>query len=258
LKFSEWEKNVPHLGWVDFLARLKYFDSKLKIVYEPGCKIFIFEEASLLHDVIGWRKEEVEKFRSKADKIIYGLELSEILVVFPMSNLGLQTFDEWRDKYGGKSTFSIEDAIIFAMMASCSGFADRDVMDLLYRTRSRNYDEIRRKNPQQWEISKQKAAYIRSVMETRKEKNLWGKSIESFYANQGIVVGEKNFLDAVITSKEGRLALNMGGIFPNHGMAVANGDNHLLENIPEYRIEGASPVKISEGGEEFIFFYQKN
>ena len=257
-KFSESHKNFPHLGWADFLCRLKYLNEKVKTFYQPGIRIFIFEEASLFYPVLNWRREDVDAFEVVVKNIIISIDMTDMLEIIPMGDMNFPTWDDWRQgiTFEYASEHAINDSVVFAMMTSCEEFTDRCLMDCLYSQNVCDYEMIKSLYQSLWQIAYLKASYVRHVMDMRKSQNLWGKYVKEYYHAMGIDVNEHDFLDGVITHKPGRLSLDMGMVLPNHGMMILDGKGHRIE--PEYRLQDtkALPVKASSSGKEFIFFYQ--
>jgi hypothetical protein len=259
-KFFEGEKNVPHLGWADFLGEFKYLHDKVKFVYPPGIKLFIFEEASLLYPILNWKVEDVDRFEAITLKIIQVMQMSEMIVIIPMGEMDFPSLHYWnRDvSFDELKNHPIDDSVVFAMMTSCEDCQDMAIMDLLYNRRERDYASIKEKHSFLWMQAHFKAAYVRHVMDIRKQHNCWGKIIQDHYLQKGVEILEHGFVDAVITFKNGRLALNVGNLLPNHGMLVVGAKGRCI--MPEYRIrkefQHAEPIKINDGVEEFTFFYK--
>jgi hypothetical protein len=235
---------------------MKYLHEKIVTFYRPGALFFIFEEASLFHSVLGWQKKDIIRFENIVHRIINVMNMEDKLVILPMSEMQLATFEQWTEE-DHSPCYDIHDSIIYAMMMSCETGADQALAKRLYVPGKVDYEFIKREYSHLWQEAYKRASYVQDIMSFRKSLNLWDKNIQKYFCKKGVKLPESNFVDSVVTRKNGgRLSLDMGVVLPNHGMPVLSKDGCAI--VPEYRLLNSDvhPVKAIDDIGEFTFLYQ--
>ncbi len=260
LKYKEGE-NLPTYGWLHFIDFMATVNEKVKRVYPPGIKIFMFEEGTLFGERLGVSKESVAKNMEFNRRAIQKLDAPiELIPLVP---------EDFPDKEVERTNIPlVDDTQIYALVCSRPDVTDPSVFQYLYEENSRqnrNWSEIKQKVGPIWNAAHETSKYIRRALQYRKSSKLFERLIkreDPRYAKHDNPIA----IDATVTDKEGRIVFDVTTTLFKHGMTVVrrntNGE-HKVVIVPEYRIPRLFPkakgVSISrdqlDGGKGAATFY---
>ena len=249
LKYREFI-HFPSLGWIHFGYFFKSLQKKVKMVYRPGVKIIVFDEATLLSRFFDIEAAYVEKFLKSVRGLFQRIDAP--IAIVEMSS------EKFPSSEVEKMPVKVNDAQIYAAACSFPQMKERCAMDYLYRQRKRDYGQIREFIGEElWSHAERTSKVVAQHLAYRKSVNMFAE-----------IVGAP-FLDACITDKNKRIVFDITSpALINHGMPVVSrglNGSYRLQIIPEYRIahefSNAKPIKISakEFGDNedlFTFYYE--
>lgn len=221
LKFRE-KVPYPTFAWMHLAWFFKFMNDKVRRCYEPGIKVVIFDEGTLFHGVAG------VDFRSvttciEASRRIFRIMGSPIEVIEMERNM----FPDHLEPQ------PVSPERIYAMACSMPDMETYRAMDNLYKSRKRDYNELRQIIGKEiWQKAEYAAGMVSSVLAWRKRSNLFGKILEG-----------RLYIDACITQKDQRLVLAISSCtLINHGLPLIkkNGKYKMIV-VPEARINTEWP-----------------
>lgn len=260
----------PTFAWLYNIAKLKLISQKVKMIYPPGIKFYVFEEGFIFRELfnipewVAWRNARItQNFIERLD----AEEVVKILNLHP-KDLPLEEI--------ARTESSAADVEIFAMLCSMTEMRNPEIMELLYKKRDRDYEAIAKKAGNLWGKAKNITLQKNKFFTFRKETGLFLKLI-SKEINENEESLSERLVDGAVTEKHGRVSFKFTGetLF-NHGAAVVTRDEDGKAKcviIPEYRlIEGnfevevhgkiikVRPVNISLpefGCDSYVWLYEK-
>lgn len=254
LKFlDDHAEHGPHYGWLMFIAECKLISEKVKAWagYEPGVELVIMEEGHLFDELLGVDRDVQAQH-------VRDVELMIKMLSAPVRIMPLKSEDFPEDVVAANPVTHVPDVEVHSMLCSLPEMNNQLVIDPLYRSRERDYKDLRAiAGEELWQSAQRKRLLVNRTLGIRKGTRLFQ-----------LMTGREQIVDGCFIKKPGRLTLTFtsGSSMP-HGMPVVEREGrgngfHSLQIVPEYRIRDefkeAKPVYAHIGGKDITFYYKKN
>lgn len=218
LKFFD-NVNLPTFGWLYFLFFFQMLNEKVRLVYPPGIKLVIFDEAWLFGKYLGIEQSEIEVNLRAVEKLIAAMEVPVEIILMREGHFNLAEVNDINAR--------VTHSQIYGFLCSLPEMTNPAVMHSLYRRRSRDYDKIRLAAGDLWDKAQENTRRVAQFL-------TWRKKVDLFRNLLGC-----RYIDTTITDKDERLVLDITCSLMNHGMPVVrcNAQGLLkVDIVPEYRI----------------------
>ncbi len=252
----------PTFAWMYNLMEFALINRKVMTVWPKGVVFYLMEEGFIFCDLLGVSKEIVYRNLNITQQLIDGIGApAKIVLMLP------EHFPA--EKIAKVNIAQPTEEEIFSMLCSLEEMQDREIFDLLYTTRQKDFSFVRKKvGSTVWEKAREFTVIKNKMLQYRKDSNLFVHLIGSIGDN----VDDKRLIDAAITEKEGRICFKLTGqtLF-NHGASIVNRmppGKVWCVVLPEYRLEqnyfGKNPVRpvfiapddFGYQGQPYIWFYE--
>ncbi len=220
LKYFD-DVNLPTFGWMYFFFFIRLLHEKVKLVYPPGIKMVIFDEAWLFGRYLGISRDIIEVNLKAVQRIIDLMDVPVEIILMQEEHFDLAEVNQIEPR--------VSLSQVYGFLCSLPEMNNPAVMHHLYRRRKRNYTKIQMAAGALWEEAQKKCGQVAQYLAWRKKTNLFGRLISG------------NYIDTTITDKDERLVLDITCSLMNHGMPVTRYNNNgmlKVDIVPEYRIPG--------------------
>lgn len=151
---------LPHIGYIDIAHFAYILNEKLKMVYEPGCQIYIEGESFLYQDILGLSNDSIHENTN-----IFLRIANKFQAPIDIIHINPDCFDD--EKVNQFSVGPLADEQIYAFMCMFPE-ADSRVLKDLYVNKEKNYQKIFSENRELYNKAVEHVNIIFKKMEYRK------------------------------------------------------------------------------------------